>query len=179
MMKLTLTMLMVFFILVSGSALLGEELKPETAKAMEAAGFTPYPGSVFCTGMIEQGMRFASSDSPEDVREWFVESLAGWNLQDIENLGLWSLYDGPAEINSTGQIFAFNNVTVKKNADLPEWHNLSDNMTTEILVALPRWNSGNEADPLLEIPPLEKFNSVGMTSIPKPDGISGSLDQAD
>lgn len=179
MIKVVLTMLMVISILISGIPVHGEELKPEATAAMETAGFSPYPGSVFCTGTVEQGMRFATSDSPEAVRKWFVDNLVNWSLSSDEGLGMWSLFDGPVELKGKGQIFAYNNVSVNENSNLPEWHNLSDNMTTEILVALPRWNSGQEDEPLLEIPPLDSFDSAGLTRISKPDGIIGSLDQAE
>lgn len=177
--KRFLTTLMVLFFLVAGPALHGEELKPEAAAAMKTAGFSPYPGSVFCTGTVEQGMRFATSDSPETVRKWLVDSLVDWSLWSDEDMGMWSLFDGPAELKGMGEIFAYNNVYVIENSNLPDWHDLPANMTTEILVALPRWKSGQEGEPLLEIPPLDSFDSAGFTRISKPDGISGSLDLAE
>ncbi len=166
------------FLLV-GLASNAEELKAEAATAMEAAGFSPYPGSVFCTGMVELGMRFATSDSPAAVRSWMVENLAEWSLMQDESLGLWMLFDGPPETKGFAKISTFNHVVVQENADLPEWHSLDKKMTTEILVALPRGNNGKDGEPLLEIPGLGQGSNQGLTRMSKPEGMVGSLYQAE
>lgn len=173
-----MAVLVISFLLI-GPASNAAELKAEAITAMEAAGFSPYPGSVFCTGTVEMGMRFATGDSPDAVRSWLVENLTDWSLMQDEELGLWMLFDGPPETKGFAKVSTFNHVVVLENVNLPVWHDLAETMTTEILVALPRGNKGEEGEPLLVIPGLEQERTQGLTRKSKPEGMVGSLYQAE
>lgn len=179
--KCGITIVLVLSFLLFGQVSQGEELKPQAAAAaaaMEAVGFSPYPGSVFCIGTVEMGMRFATAESPEVVRTWFVESLPSWVLLVDEELGTWTLFDGPPETKRLMDIMVLNHVTVQANENLPAWHSLAKNMTTEILVALPRQHV-EKGEPLLEIPASDHAAAPGLIRTAKPEGVVGQLNQGE
>ncbi|UCF31137.1 MAG: hypothetical protein JSV26_01545 [bacterium] len=109
---------------------------PAGVKAdLDGAGIEVYPGAVYCIGSADMGVRFATKDSPEAVREWFRKKYPGWSVR--EEFGMWTLYDGPPG-KDFGDIVSFSNVNVQTNKQLPGWHSLPEDMTTEILIALPQ-----------------------------------------
>jgi hypothetical protein len=48
----------------------GGDLPDDVKAGFEKAGMKIYPGAVYCTGQLEWGIRFATSDSPEKVMQW-------------------------------------------------------------------------------------------------------------
>ena len=112
----------------------GAELPGEVKAALDKAQFKVYPGAVYCTGNLQVGVRFATSDAPEKVRAWYRKQYPDWSLQD--QYGMWSLYDGPPG-QGLGAIMSTRNMSIQHNAQVPGWHSLPANMTTEILIAAP------------------------------------------
>ena len=108
---------------------------PEASRAtMEKAGVPVYPGAVYCIGDASVGIRLATSDSEDKVRAWYVEHLSGWAL--FEDFGSWMLADSPASASMSERMES-NVVVVDTNAQLPEWHGLDADMTTQIVISLP------------------------------------------
>lgn len=94
-----------------------------------------YTSSVFALGNQDVGFRFASNDSPEQVRQWYREQLPKWSLFD--QYGSWILYNGKAGAGMS-EIMSTHQVAVQKNENLPGWHNLEKDMTTEIVIMIPK-----------------------------------------
>lgn len=111
----------------------GDEIPANYQAAIDAANVPAYPGAVFCTGDPASGMRLATSDSVETVRNWYRAQLPDWNT--YEGYGSWILYAGPADASMT-VVFSNYQVSVKENAEIPNWHGLPADMTTEIVIAL-------------------------------------------
>ena len=108
------------------------ETMPEAeSDLISGAGIPIYPDADFVYGNHELGFRFATSDSPEEVRSWYVEQLGEWSL--MNDFGLWALYDGPKG-SSFGELMSNSWVTVVENEELPVWHSLGEGMTTEIVI---------------------------------------------
>jgi hypothetical protein len=103
--------------------------------SLDKAGIKLYPGAVYCTGQVDMGARFATSDSPEKVRKWYREQYPEWSLQ--EKYYSWAFYDGPPD-QGMAVIMGTRNMVVQFNKELPGWHSLSKDMTTEILIAAPQ-----------------------------------------
>ncbi len=112
----------------------GGDLPADVEAGFAKAGMKIYPGAVYCTGQLEYGVRFATSDSPEKVMKWYREQYPQWSVQD--KFGLWTFYDGPPD-QGPGFIMGVRNLFVKFTAELPSWHGLAANMTTEITLAAP------------------------------------------
>ncbi len=108
-------------------------MPPDVKKAIEQSGFPIYPGAIYCMGAPKSGVRFATKDSPDAVRKWYVEHLPKWSVMD--EFGLWMLYEGPP--GKGMEAMAHTNVVVQKNEKLPSWHSLPKDTTTEILVIFP------------------------------------------
>jgi len=107
---------------------------PEASRAtMEKAGVPVYPGAVYCIGDASVGIRLATSDSEDEVRAWYVEQLSGWTL--FEDFGSWMLADSPAGASMSERMEG-SVVVVDTNAQLPEWHGLDADMTTQIVISL-------------------------------------------
>ena len=108
---------------------------PDQVKAqLESKNIPLYPGAVYCAGEASMGARFASDESPEKVREWYKAKFPKWSV--LDEYGSWTLYDGPPEAGF-GIIMSAKRFDIKANEQLPSWHSLSSNMTTEILIAFP------------------------------------------
>jgi len=103
--------------------------------SFEQAGVPVYPGAVYCLGDTRIGVRLASSDSPEKVRAWYREQLPQWQV--FEQFGMWVLHPGKSK-PSMSDLMEGNQVSVNENPQIPAWHGLDADMTTEIMVALPR-----------------------------------------
>jgi len=117
-------------------------------------------------------MRIAAGDDPNTVRTWYREKLKGWSLYHDEKIGIWTLYDGPKGLVQYGKIMVLNNISVMANKELPEWHGLEGNMTTEITMALPRVGPAEAGGALLVIPgPKGRSDEA--------EAIEGALNQAE
>ena len=112
----------------------GDDLPAKVKGDLDKAGLKVYPGAVYCTGSLQMGIRFATSDSPEKVRAWYQEQYPEWSVQD--KYGTWSFYDGPPG-QGPGAIMGTRNMVIQFNGQVPGWHSLADNMTTEIMMAAP------------------------------------------
>ena len=133
-----LNFLLVIAVFLASSASYSAEVPAEVAAAMEATGVPMYPGAVYCLGDVDTGMRLAASDDPQTVRAWYQEKLPTWSLYHSETIGIWTLYDGPAGLTGYGDIMVLNNISVLANEELPTWFGLNGDLTTEIMMALPR-----------------------------------------
>jgi len=102
--------------------------------SMDKGGFKVYPGAVFCTGNEQIGIRLATADDPKKVQDWYAKQYTGWSI--MSDFGVWFLYDGP-QGKGLGDIMATKNIAVQVNKELPGWHSLPKNMTTEIVLAFP------------------------------------------
>jgi len=113
---------------------MGADIPAKVKDALVKADLRVYPGAVYCTGSLDIGVRLATSDSPEKVRAWYQENYPKWSVQD--KYGAWWFYDGPPNLGPGG-IMSTRNMTVQTNKQLPGWHSLPADMTTEILMASP------------------------------------------
>ena len=123
--------LMITFFLATTTLAYAEMLPAADSELIEGAGIPIYSDADFVYGNSSVGFRFATSESPETVRNWYLEQLDGWSLMD--DMGLWILYDGPKGLGF-GEVMSSNQVTVSMNDELPGWHSLDKSMTTEIVI---------------------------------------------
>ena len=144
------TMLITLLIMFAAPLLGAETLPVNTRAAFDKVGVAVYPGSVYCTGDPDMGVRLATSDSPEKVREWYREKLSDWSVFD--KFGMWALVEG-TDVESMVDLMKNNYLIVNENSELPGWHGLPANMTTEIVIALPRIPTDSKGGVLLAIPP--------------------------
>lgn len=107
------------------------DLPAADATLIEAAGIPLYPGATFATGSKDVGFRFATSEPPETVRQWYQEKLASWSLFD--QFDSWILHEGEP-VKGMGDLMSRDQVQVQKNDMLPEWHKVDKSMTTEIVI---------------------------------------------
>ncbi len=159
-------------LVLSGFSVSAAPLPPESAAAMEKAGVPLYPGAVYCTGDPTIGIRFATSDAPEKVRAWYREQLAGWTLFD--EFGMWALVDAPS-VGGLGDVMANNQLVVSRNAQLPGWHGLAADMTTDITTMLPKIPSDAAGGALVTIPPGDMPPHSKAVQEVTPFEVTGSL----
>ena len=132
-MKIWRSVLLTTLVLWSIAGWSGNDIPAAAQKVIDAAGFPIYPDASYCTGDPSMGMRLASSDSVEKVREWYRAQFPDWSV--YEEYGGWILHPGPADAPMPVVMSGYQ-VSISENAALPEWHGLSADMTTEILIAL-------------------------------------------
>ena len=128
-MKTTLAVIL----LIAAKLAIAEMLPAADAELIESAGIPIHADVMFVYGNSSVGFRFASNKPVDEIRSWYIEQLAEWSVMD--DFGLWSLYDGP-EGASFGDLMSTNQVIIADNEDLPGWHSLDDDMTTEIVIML-------------------------------------------
>ncbi|NOY86756.1 MAG: hypothetical protein GXP52_05600 [Deltaproteobacteria bacterium] len=134
-MRLTLASCLLF-VFAAGIAL-AADLPAKDVKILKEAGIPVYKGAEFINGGLGDenvGARFASSAPVEDVRSFYRSKFPSWALN--AEYGAWILYvgkpgSGPAAYMGKQQ------VSVKKNGNLPSWFGLAKNMTTEIIIVVP------------------------------------------
>jgi hypothetical protein len=119
--------------LVFSMAAYAASLSPSDAKLIESAGVPLFAGATFVQGGKDVGFRFASSTPPEEVREWYRQQLPKWQV--FGQYGGWILYDGPPGMGMGG-VMSRNQISAKHNDNLPQWHFLDANMTTEIVIMI-------------------------------------------
>lgn len=169
--------LLLSFILINVISAFGNSKIPSEVKdTIEKSNFPLYPGAVFCLGDAINGMRFASKDNPEKVRQWYISKLPEWSK--YTKFGGWMLYEGSSGVGMY-EVMKYNRVDVHENKELPSWYSLPSNMTTEILVALPRTTKASSGEPILTIP--AKATVLDKSSILEiyPTEIVGQMDNAD
>jgi hypothetical protein len=163
--KIIAAMLVTVFIM-SATSVFGSNSMPENTKAaLDKVGVAVYPSAVYCAGDPVIGVRLATSDNLEKVRAWYKEKLPDWTVFD--KFGIWALVDKPS-VETMVDLMESNNLVVTENQELPTWHKLPANMTTEIVVALPRIPADTMGGPLLTIPQGEMptHNEVVQEIIP-------------
>ena len=131
-MRLWVLLMLILGLLVSPA--LGGDIPSKVEKAIKAKNFPAYPGSEYCTGPINMGARFASSDPVDKVRKWYQGKLPDWSVMD--QYGTWTLHEGAADA-SVAEVMTGKQITIMKNDALPSWHDLSPDTTTEIIGAFP------------------------------------------
>lgn len=109
------------------------DLPGPDAELINNAGIPLYDKAVFAYGNSSVGFRFATSDSPETVRQWYMEQLSGWTVFD--QFGSWLIYNGKPGLGM-GEVMSKDQVSVQVNDKLPEWHSLDKSMTTEIVIMI-------------------------------------------
>ena len=125
-------MFIVLFVVFSANSY-AASLQPSDLKLIKAAGIPLYSKATFVYGNKSVGFRFASSTPPEEVRKWYRQELPKWAL--FNDYGSWILYDGAPRIGMV-EVMSKNQVSVKHNDNLPQWHSLDKNMTTEIVIMI-------------------------------------------
>lgn len=108
-------------------------LQPADSKLIKAAGVPLFSKATFVYGNKDVGFRFAASASPEEVQKWYRQQLPKWAL--LNEYGGWILYNGAPGVGM-GEVMSKNQVSVKHNDNLPQWHSLDKKMTTEIVIMI-------------------------------------------
>ncbi|HEY5683676.1 MAG TPA: hypothetical protein VIR61_08385 [Sulfuricaulis sp.] len=108
-------------------------LQSADSKLIKAAGIPLFSKATFVYGNKDVGFRFASSASPEEVQKWYRQQLPKWAL--LKEYGGWILYNGAPGVDM-GEVMSKNQVSVKHNDNLPQWHSLDKKMTTEIVIMI-------------------------------------------
>jgi len=116
------------------TVLIAQDMPGKIKSQLDSKGAPIFPGVTYCTGEISMGIRFATNESPEKVREWYIAKYPKWSIMD--QYGSWSLFDGPPKAGMA-KIMSSKRIEIKANEQLPSWHSLSSDMTTEILIAFP------------------------------------------
>ena len=111
------------------------DLNQSDASLIASAGIPVYSMAIFAYGNSDVGFRFASSISPEEVRQWYREKLPEWSV--LDQYGSWILYDGNPGAG-LGEVMSKPQILIKENEYLPGWHSLEKNMTTEITIMVPK-----------------------------------------
>lgn len=125
--------LFIILSLVLSMSVYAVNLQPSDSKLIDAAGVPLFPGATFVQGNKDVGFRFASSKPPEEVQKWYRQQLPKWEL--FNEYGGWILHNGAPGINM-GEVMSKNQVSVQHNNNLPQWHSLDKNMTTEIVIMI-------------------------------------------
>ena len=128
-MKKILVILLIVFSVNSFAA----SLTSSDSKLIQDAGVPIYSKAIFVYGSKDVGFRFASSSPPEEVQKWYRQQLPKWAL--FSEYGGWILYDGGPGMGMA-EVMSENQVSVQRNDDLPQWHSLDKNMTTEIVIMI-------------------------------------------
>ncbi len=131
--RIILTTLLAICLIPTG--LVAQDIPAKVTSQLEAKGIPIFPGAIYCTGEASTGVRFASDKDPEKIREWYVAKYPKWSIMD--KYGSWTLYDGPPGVGMAKVLAAKGMIEIKANEQLPSWHSLSSDMTTEILIAFP------------------------------------------
>lgn len=125
--------LLAILILVLSANAYAASLQTSDSKLISDRGVPLYSKATFVSGNKDVGFRFASSIPPEEVQNWYRQQLPKWAL--YKEYGGWILYDGAPGKDMAG-VMSENQVMVKRNDNLPEWHSLDKDMTTEIVIMI-------------------------------------------
>lgn len=122
-------------LLISGVSLADGDIPATSKAALDKAGVPVYPGAVYCIGDAEVGIRLATNEPEATVRTWYVEQLSDWTV--FEDFGMWMMADSPPG-SSFSERAESNNLIIDTNDQIPQWHDLAADMTTQIVIALPK-----------------------------------------
>ena len=108
---------------------------------LEKAGVPVYPGLKFVNGTLSgmAGLRFATDDELDKVRDWYQQNLPEWTLYD--QYGGWILHSGGPGTGMAA-VMQKNQVAVTENQYLQDWFGLPPDVTTEVVIALPEMAGG-------------------------------------
>lgn len=134
MVRRLLALVLVLFLLTLTPLFAGQTIPVDVEAGLNSKGFAIYPGAVYCTGTVDIGIRFASRKSTDEVKSWYKEKYPDWSVMD--EYGSWVLYKG-APGASMPEVMSSNQILIQKNVQLPSWHSLSADMTTEIMASFP------------------------------------------
>lgn len=108
-------------------------LTSSDSKLINAAGIPSYTGANFVYGNNSVGYRFASSKPVKEVQDWYRKQLPKWSIYN--KYGGWILHNGSAGAGMA-EVMSSNQINIKHNDQLPQWHSLDKNMTTEIVIMI-------------------------------------------
>jgi len=128
-------LLFVGLLILSNSIMFGTELPAQDAKVIEAAGIPIFPGATFAIGNRDTAYRFATSKPPAEVRQWYQKKLSDWAL--LDKYGSWILYKGQQGLGMS-EVMSKLQIMIQENENLPQWHSLKKDMTTEITIMVPK-----------------------------------------
>ena len=128
-MKALLTALALFMSITVQAA----KLQPADTRLIADAGVPLFADASFVQGNKQVGFRFASSTPPLEVQKWYRQQLPKWSL--FNDYGSWILHNGAPGIGM-GEVMSKNQISIQQNSNLPEWHSLDKNMTTEIVIMI-------------------------------------------
>lgn len=103
---------------------------------IKSAGIPIYVGAEFVNGNHDVGFRFATSNSPEDVRAWYTKQLSAWSL--YSEYGGWILYEGKPGLGLGNLIMKIKQVQVQNNSKMSEWFGIDREKSTEVVILIPR-----------------------------------------
>ena len=119
-----------------GGVAVAQELSESHAKLLKESGIPLYKDIQFIDGGLGDevvGARFATSATVDDVRAFYLEAFPDWALQSEYG---WTLYDGE-QSKSPAAFIGKKSITVQENMILPDWFDLPEDMTTEIMIVVP------------------------------------------
>ncbi len=126
---------LVLSFLIAAGAASAADLPPADAGVIKSSGIPVFDGAVFVIGNQDVGYRFATNRPPAEVRQWYRSKLADWSLFD--SYGSWILYKGKKGAGMS-EIMSSRQVAVSTNEKMLEWHKLNKDMTTEIVIMVPK-----------------------------------------
>ena len=112
-----------------------KDLPAADAAAIKAAGIPIYEQAVFLDGSREAGYRFATSQPPAAVKQWYRAKLADWVLFD--QYGAWVLHK-ERKGAPLPEIIGKRQVSVATNPDMAGMYKIGKDMTTEIVIVAPK-----------------------------------------
>ena len=122
-------------LLISLSSNAENNLSEKDKNILEQSGVGLYPGLQYVNSTFNGlvGVRFATTEGVEKVRQWYREAFPEWALND--DYGAWILYNGKP--GGPAEYMYKNQVMVAENENLQEWFGMPAGMKTEVVIALP------------------------------------------
>jgi hypothetical protein len=127
--------LLALSLLLAVSTANAKDLPAADAAAIKAAGIPIYEQAVFLDGGREVGYRFATSQPPAAVKQWYRAKLADWVLFD--QYGAWVLHK-ERKGAPLPEIIGKRQVSVATNPDMVGMYKINKDMTTEIVIVAPK-----------------------------------------
>ena len=129
------SILLALSLLLAVGAANAKDLPAADAAAIKAAGIPTYEQAVFLDGSREGGYRFATSQPPAAVKQWYRGKLADWVLFD--QYGAWVLHK-ERKGAPLPEIIGKRQVSVATNPDMAGMYKIGKDMTTEIVIVAPK-----------------------------------------
>ena len=129
------SVLLALSLLLAVSTANAKDLPAADAAAIKAAGIPIYEQAVFLDGSREAGYRFATSQPPAAVKQWYRAKLSDWVLFD--QYGAWVLHR-ERKGAPLPEIIGKKQVSVATNEDMVGMYKIKKDMTTEIVIVAPK-----------------------------------------